>query len=167
MITPCTPARLARLGLALSALVALLLAWTRTGEEVPEDSPVRACHDLLELGLAQLLARDRLKLSLEADVAAGRLPLREAARRFRDHLERETRLGVAPTGRDCAALLLPGASLEEQCANWLLREVRKRRSGEPGGAERVARLERELVEAYGNVAAPCGVMTNRTPRLPD
>jgi hypothetical protein len=148
MLTPCTPARLARLGLAFSALVALLLGWAHTGEGVPEDSPVRARDGLLDLGLAQARARDQLKAGLEADVAAGRLTLREAARRLSAYLDTEPKLEGMPAGRDCAALH-PGDTQAERCARWLLRGVRGLLSSSPEAAERLARLERELIEAYG------------------
>jgi hypothetical protein len=166
MITPYTSARLARLGLAVSALVAVLLGWTRTGEDVPEDSPARARGDMLGLVEGQIRARDRLMEGLEADLAAGRIPLREAARTFSDYLEREPNLGVdgVRPGRECAALH-PGASPEERCARWLLRRVQKRQSGAPE-AEGMARLERELAEAYGDVAAG-GDLTDWAPRSRD
>jgi hypothetical protein len=148
MLTPHVPTCLARLGLAAAVLVALLLGWAGTGEGVPEDSPARARRELLSLALAQARARDRLREGLEADLAAGRLPLREAARRLSEYLDGEPKLEGVPTGRRCASLL-PGATQEERCARWLLRGARNVLTGSPGGARRAARLERELADAYG------------------
>jgi hypothetical protein len=146
MITLHTPARLARLSVAVSTLTAMLLGWARTGDAVPESSPVLARRQLLDLGMAQALARDRMRERLEAELAAGRLSLTAAAKRLCGYLELEPKLEGLPAGRDCAALL-PGATPEERCAHWLLRGVRKRLSG-PGSAEQVARLEGELAAAY-------------------
>jgi hypothetical protein len=147
MLTPHTPARLALVALAAPALTALLMAWA-CADDVPDDSPLRSRHELLNLGLAMTRARIDLKQALASDLAAGRLPLREAARKLRGYLEKEPRVEGLLSGRDCVARL-PGASLEERCARSLLACVRESLSGSPEGAKRASRrLERELAEGY-------------------
>jgi hypothetical protein len=109
---------------------------------------LRSLREQLDMALAMCRARMEVKKALAADVAEGRLTLREAAARLRGHLEKEPRLEGLFSGRDCLAPL-PGATLEERYAATLLTYVRELLSGSPEGAKRASRrLERELSEGY-------------------
>jgi hypothetical protein len=147
MITPQAPARLALLGLAASALTALAIDWVRAGHDAAGDEALLSQREQLDLALAMSQARMEVKKALAHDVAAGRLSLREAAERLHGHLDKEPVLGGTVPGRNCVSPET-AAPLEERCAISLMSSVRNLLSGSPAGAERVARLERELAEGY-------------------
>jgi hypothetical protein len=90
----------------------------------------------------------RFREGLVADLAEGRLPLREAAVRLSDYLGELPPMRGFPQGRDRIPQR-PGATPEERCAAELVSRARDLLPRSPGSAERVARLERELSEAHG------------------
>jgi hypothetical protein len=138
--------RLTLLAFSTSALVALLIGWANAGDGVPDDSPLRSRREVLDMGMAMTHARLRFKEGLAAELAAGRLSLRDAVRKFLTYLEKEPRLEGVFTGRDCVAQL-PGATEEQRCVNSLLTCVRFSASRSPREAERLAlRLRREMEE---------------------
>ena len=138
---------------ALGAAAALLALWLwcrpalRSGPEV-EDLEARERE--LVGAVETIEARRRFVEGLTEALAAGRLPLREAARRMDEYQGRESAVAGILSGRALMAKGFPAPTPEESCALFLLAWVRTAASNDPAGpaAGLARRMEAELAETY-------------------
>jgi hypothetical protein len=137
-------------------LATLTGAWfvTRLGRE--HRTVVVRARDIDLLGRAVALSQARLALKLEMaeEMVEGRLSLRGAVARLREHFDGEPALPGVRSGRELAASL-PGRSEEEKLALHLYIWVKCKVHLEPRPAwlEALAELGQELREMIG-VAEP-------------
>jgi hypothetical protein len=147
--------RAPRVALALALCAALAaaawLACRRLADAAPLLALARGAAEAERLDKAYAVceARRHFKEGLARDLLCGRLPLAEAIRRFRDHLDAE----APPEGGESAwygrgvLRAVEGDSDAERLGRSLILEVRAGFAGPPSATrEAAARLERELAE---------------------
>jgi hypothetical protein len=144
-----------RIALALTLCAALAAGAYLVCSRLASGGPLLALArraaeaERLDRALAVCEARKRFKQELARDLVKGRLPLADAIRRFRDHLDAEAppRGGEARWFGRGTLRAVKGDSDDERCGRSLIAEVEVG-LGEPPRAAReaAARLEKELAE---------------------